>query len=345
MQGVKNLTKSFNRKTVLLTGILLAAVLLFACGGKGKQEKEPTAVPTAEISPSPAVQDVTPTEAVTPTQAGDPVSETTPVVTDEPVPTLMESDDADNDDQNSVSAGDLNKQEDDPDDENDDPDDSEDDEDAAGTDDSTATDAQERRASDWEETFLFRIPEFTEGIYSGYKVEETFDRASFTGVSIADVKEYITILSEAGFIHGVETHEREREIIYIAANEDNWIVELSFADGMLSLGSGYREVDKTSPEYLEKIWTSTALIYIPVFEAGRLGSDTEGSDGSHTAVFEDVTDEDVRSYVSLVKEAGFTVDPDEGDSDGFIWYSAEDDNETFCSITYYDGVVRINCGH
>ncbi len=340
MQGVKNVIRTVAKKLLLVIGMLTAFAVFFACHGKDPEIESPTGTPTQEIVPTPAGNDAA-SEEITPTQEALPTQVDDPGITNEPVPTLMEDTDPDDDnDDDPVSVG----GQDDP-----KPTDSKSNEGGEGKKDITEAPEDkamaERRRADWEDTYLARIPEFTDGMYNGYTPEDTFDRAVFAGVKTEDVRKYITVLSDAGFIHNVETTDHAGEITYSASNENNWIVELEFSAGFVSIGSGYRVEDKSSPEYIAKIWMTTMLSNLPEFDAGVFGSEAPGSDGSHNIVFENVTAEDIRNYVAAVKEAGFTEEPDEGDSDGFIWYMAENADGIFCSITFYDGVVRIGCGN
>ncbi len=322
-----------------MIGMLTAFTVFFACHGKDIEPDTPAGTPTQEIIPTPSGSVVYPEEEITPTEKPVPTQADEPVITNEPVPTLME--DTDPDDENDDPAPDGGKETPTP---------------AEGKGSESGGDKKdveetpedkamaERRRADWEDTFLARIPEFSNGRYNGYTPEDTFDRAAFAGVKAEDVRKYINVLSDAGFIHNIETTDHAGEITYTAANEDNWIVEMEFSEGFVSLGSGYRTEDKSSPEYIAKIWMTTMLSNLPGFDAGVFGSEAPGSDGTHNIVFENVTDEDIRNYIAAVKEAGFTEEADEGDSDGFIWYMAENADGIFCNITFYDGVVRIGCG-
>ena len=263
-------------------------------------------------------------------------SEAAPDVTDEPLPTLMETDPEDDDDSSSVAGSEIKP--------------------TAGPDDGTALptptkapaddiDLEAMRENDWQETFLVWLPMFTGGSYHGYSAEETFDRASFAGVTADEVNGYIAELEAAGFVQNASTDTHASHIAYSASNADNWFAEVDYGEGFLRIGSGYYPDDSGSEERLEKIWTVTALAELPRFEAGKFASDGESSDGSsYHAVFEEVTEEDVRAYTVLLAEAGYTVDADEGDADGFIWYSAENDEGGFCDITYYGGIIKIEGG-
>ena len=324
--------------------LCIAAVVVMtafsACTHKTKDPAgDTTATPTQQTSGVPATptQDAAKTGTPTPgADTADPTAIETPAPTEEPLPTLMDTDPDDDDDSSSVAGSDLK------------PTSGPDDQPAAPTPTKApAGDAESdaQRSDDWQDTFLVWIPEFTGGIYHGYEAEETFDRASFAGVDTGEVLEYIAELEAAGFTVAAKSDSHASRIAYSAMNADNWAVEVEYGEGFLKIGSGYYPDDAGTAERLEHIWTVTALSELPRFEAGNFASDAESSDGSaHHAIFEDVTEDDVRAYTLLLAQAGYTVDPDEGDSDGFIWYSAENADGGFCDLTYYDGILKIEGG-
>ena len=326
------------KRLCLCAAAVIVMTAFSACTHKTKDPADDaTATPTqqtANISATPAGS----AGSATPTPADDtptPTPVETPAPTEEPLPTLMETD-PDDDDSSSVAGSDLK------------PTPGPGDEPATPTPtkapaDGAETDAQ--RSSDWQETFLVWIPEFTGGMYHGYEAEETFDRASFAGVDSDEVLAYITELEEAGFTVAAKSDAHASRIAYSAMNADNWAVEVDYGEGFLKVGSGYYPDASGTAERLEHIWTVTALAELPRFESGNFASDGESSDGSaHHAIFENVTEDDVRAYMLLVAQAGYTVDADEGDSDGFIWYSAENADGGFCDLTYYDGILKIEGG-
>ncbi|MBR5733885.1 MAG: hypothetical protein IKX80_10615 [Lachnospiraceae bacterium] len=327
------------KRVCLCVAAVLVMTAFSACSHKTKDPADDTtATPTQQTANVPATPTQDAAKNSTPTPAADAPTPTlieTPAPTDEPLPTLME-DDPDDDDSSSVAGSELKP--------------------TAGPDNQpatptpaktpagdTETDAQ--RSSDWQETFLVWIPEFTGGMYHGYEAEETFDRASFAGVDPDEVLEYIAELEAAGFTVAARSDSHASRIAYSAMNADNWAVEVEYGEGFLKIGSGYYPDTNGTAERLEHIWTVTALAELPRFESGNFASDAESSDGSsHHAIFEDVTEDDVRAYALLLAQAGYTVDADEGDSDGFIWYSAENADGGFCDLTYYDGILKIEGG-
>ena len=324
--------------------MLLAFTVFFACNRNEPTEQGPSGTPAGEATSTPGGT-AAPAETADPTKNPLPTSVDVQEPGNEPVPTLMEDTGHGTEDgkDSEVSVEDPGKPGTDGKSEEEG---RQDKPESSGTPekDPAADEMRARRNTDWNDTFLSRIPEFTYGMYSGYTAEETFDRAAFAGTKMSEVREYIAALTEAGFVNNVEAAEHESSIIFTASDANNWIVELEYSEGLLSVGSGYRSEDRSSGEYVSNVWLTTLLSNLPVFEAGNFGSDAAGSDGSHNIVYENVTDEDIRLYIEAVKEAGFTLDPDEGDSDGFIWYMAENEHETLCSITFYDGVVRISAG-
>lgn len=326
------------KRACLIIAVLFALTAFSACTHKTKDPADDTtATPTQQTpnvtsAPTPSAAD---TGTPTPAGSATPTPTEVPEPTDEPLPTLMEND-PDDDDSSSVPGSDLKP--------------------TAGPDNTPAVptptkapvdvpETDEQRTADWQETFLVWIPEFTGGIYHGFSAEETFDRASFAGVEPDEVLAYIAELEAAGFVNGAKSDSHASRIAYSALNADNWAVEVDFGEGQLKIGSGYYPDDAGSEERLEHIWTVTALADLPEFTAGTFASDGENSDGSaYHAIFEDVAEDDVRAYTVLLAEAGYIVDADEGDADGFIWYSAENADGGFCDLTYYDGILKIEGG-
>ena len=330
--------KSFVKRGTLFCGALLLAVFT-ACRHKDDPVNTDHATPTQQVTVVPDTPTPDAGAKITPTPVPDtatPEPTAVPDVTDEPLPTLMDNDPEDDDDSSSVAGSEIKP--------------------TAGPDDGAALptptkapvddiDLEAMRENDWQETFLVWLPMFTGGSYHGYSAEETFDRASFAGVTADEVNGYIAELEAAGFVRNASTDTHASHIAYSASNEDNWFAEVEYGEGFLRIGSGYYPDDSGSEERLENIWTVTALAELPRFEAGKFASDGESSDGSsYHAVFEEVTEEDVRAYAALLAEAGYTVDADEGDADGFIWYSAENEEGGFCDLTYYDGILKIEGG-
>ncbi len=199
------------------------------------------------------------------------------------------------------------------------------------------------RTADWDETFLFRVPEFQKGRYTGYTPEDTFDIAHFSGVSSTDVLQYIKEAQNAGFINDVQIQERESRIDYRAADEDRWIIDLKYSDGELSIASGYVEEKVENENKAADIWAKTLLAKLPMFTAGDFTEGRKDGEGaSYCAIFDNAPAETVRAYISEVRSAGFDIDPDEGDSDGIIWYSAQNADGITCSIIYHDGAVKVS---
>lgn len=320
--------------------VLLAAAIITLCstsvGCKHEQPENPDNKPTSAVLTPTDVS--APENKPTPVESTDDIPSATPDATAEPDPATAgpteaaEPDDDDDDDEPDIvpSVGD---DDDDDDDEPDDP----------------TTPAPKEpepedilRTESWNGSFLIWIPEFTEGTYVGTQAEETEDIALFTTVDETAVREYIALLGEKDFVHQVETADDGNGIIYEACNTDNWWVSVSYHEGELSIGSGYR-VEQTEPaDRLAKLWETTLFRLLPKFEEGTMAGMSSDSDSEPFVLFEGVTDEYVRAYTEALIEAGFTEDADEGDSDGFIWYSAEDGEGNLCDLTYYDGSVRLS---
>lgn len=190
-------------------------------------------------------------------------------------------------------------------------------------------------------TFLKWIPSFEGGRYIGHDAADTFDYAHFDGTTKDEVLRYIEELQENGFTYEVDTRESGDSIEYVASNYDSWSTYVSYADGTVTIGSGFFEKE-ISEEV--SVFDSTMLAYLPVFEEGIIESCGQDTNEADYVVFTDVEAGSVRKYLDEVKLLGFTVDVDEGDSDGIIWFYGMNSEYTFCDITYYDRVMKISCG-
>ena len=194
----------------------------------------------------------------------------------------------------------------------------------------------------WSETFFIRIPRFENGKLTGTGAEDTFDLAYFSDTSEDDINKYIEVLRERGFDQSVNTDTGAAGIIYEAHNADNWWALVNYANGELTLGSGFYEEKKSSSDILTELWTASALSYLPVFEEGEYaGSDISAGMTGAYVIFENVDADYVRGYIAQLEAAGFTLDADSGDSDGFIWHNAMNSEETMCDLTFCDGVIRL----
>lgn len=201
----------------------------------------------------------------------------------------------------------------------------------------------------WELTYLIWIPKFTDGFFTDKASDDTFDYAEFTEVNAADVSEYIDTLKSSGF-ENIKTNTAKGDYIEFAAtNKDDWMVRLNYSEGVLKIGSGF--IDEDSPSSEEELrlntWNSTALQYLPEFKYGTFVSTTTDTDElTYTyAFFSDITEDEVREYVASLKAAGYVYGPDEGDSDGIIWYMAINDDRLNCYLAYDNNLVKIGCGY
>lgn len=197
------------------------------------------------------------------------------------------------------------------------------------------------RAESWNGTFLIWVPEFTDGTYIETRAEDTEDIAVFDDVEEAKVREYIETLKAVDFVHHVETVDNSGGIAYEACNSDNWWVSVVYSNGGLSIGSGYRDEQTEETDRLEELWATTRIGLLPKFEEGTMTGKSSDSSSELYVLFEEVSEDYVRTYIQYIIEAGFDEDEDAGDSDGFIWYSAGNSDGLICDLTYYDGSVRL----
>lgn len=96
----------------------------------------------------------------------------------------------------------------------------------------------------WKDTLLVYLPEPDFGTISmNYSESEEgqFDYVVMEDVTIEDMRDYASKLEDAGYIYDVDTGEDADMLWYIAYNEDSMICELEYAEGICSLGSGFRE--------------------------------------------------------------------------------------------------------
>jgi len=90
-------------------------------------------------------------------------------------------------------------------------------------------------------------------------------------------------------------------------------------------------------------WNMTFLIWLPFFEGGSFTG--QRSEGTYDyAVFSDVTESEVNSYLLSLKKSGFTIDAEEKNSDGNISYSALNGNSWNVLLSYKDSALTIGSG-
>lgn len=362
------------RKCFLFFAVTLVAALCIACGKTGVDEPAVTGTPAAGKDITPVGQpegndntagSPTPTpvaaETETPEPTGNIKDDPTPtpiaLITNEPtaVPddgqdtepalTGTETDsktgsDADENDKSETEPGQKQDASDKP--ENEDNQKNREDEPDEDEDEPSESELQEMaRLAAWEDTFLIRVPEFPEGHFDGVEAEGTFDYGVFTEVVREDCLAYIMTLEELGFVHEPDTGDKNGRIWYYGTNDDNWAVRVDFEAGTMRIGSGfYEESEEESP--VESLWSHTLLGNLPMPEFGTCNSYSDEGDFCYI-VLEECTEDDLRNYVAALKKGGFTVDADEGDMDGMIWYLAQNEAGYSCDVTYYDSVARIEC--
>lgn len=197
------------------------------------------------------------------------------------------------------------------------------------------------RAEIWDLTWLKWLPLYTDGVFDSNSAADTFDYACFTDVSRDAVISYIDELIALGFAPRNEYSTDGDVIDFHGTNSDDWSACVELTDGRLTISSGYFEEEEDD---LSSVFSDTMLANLPAFEAGVMDSIGQESDGSDYVIFTDVSENDVRDYLSSVRSLGFTLDVDEGDSDGIIWFYGVNSEDIYCDITYYDFVIKIICG-
>ena len=203
----------------------------------------------------------------------------------------------------------------------------------------------------WADSFLAWLPIFEYGKYEDFFSDETHDSIVFTNISINSAKDYIGKLRESGFEadpgfvddDGIAVEdEPEGSFTYKVSNEDDWKVALRYDhdSSTFTISSGYEE--EPEEDVYARLLVETPIGLLPAFDMGSVNSTTVEGD-MYYAVFTGV-DESCSKYVKKLKKAGFVIDPDEGDSDGIIWYNAENEDGFACEFIYTDGFARIGCG-
>ena len=203
----------------------------------------------------------------------------------------------------------------------------------------------------WKESFLVWLPVFETGSFEGFYSDETHDFIKLGNIKPDAVKEYIETLTVNGFDtnrtytdkNGNQKDDAGKDsFCYYADNYDGWRVSLDYdkTGEKLVIGSGYEDVQ--SEDVYTKLRNETALAFLPEFTYGEY--DSSGQDDDIQYVIFTAAEEDCRKYIGLIKEAGFTIDADEGDEDGILWYNASDAEGHLCEFIYSGGMVRIGCG-
>lgn len=206
-------------------------------------------------------------------------------------------------------------------------------------------DQAELRQKAWNTTLLVWIPEFTEGTFVGISAAETYDYAVFEEVTDKkSVDKYVQGLITAGFDDDPETGSTSQSTWFMAGNAQGWQVSVEYNKhtGILKIGSGYNDGYGTdNDDQLNKIWSTTSLSILPISEEGILESYLGGQDSY--AVLSSFSKQYAAEYVEAVKLSGFIFDVDEGESDGVMWYIAEDTDGNCAAFVYSEGVAKIMC--
>lgn len=205
------------------------------------------------------------------------------------------------------------------------------------------------RLEAWSTSFLVRVPVVIFGNMAGTEAADTFDYAIFNDVTRADVNSYIASLKILGY---TTAHEAEADGLYsyeADKESDGWVVTLKYieAESWFCVGSGFYDAEEDSEaERLDRLFSTTMLMYVPKPGMGKLENvkDADAEDRYVSAVFSGIEETGAEEYIGKLRELGFIYDVDEGNEDGFIWYSAMSEDRLVCDFEYYDGICSIGCG-
>ena len=313
----------------------------------GAEEEQEAALPPGDVKPQdgkvPDKPSITGEPPLPTGMPDDGKTDEKPAITDKPAGEEKDHDDGSSNDKSDDNGGDDSS------------DDSGDNSGDEGNDDDPEekTDASEQTVIDeyWKNSFLVWLPEPEGGRFAGFDSDETHDRIILEGMTRKKVLKYIEELEESGFICNAVYENAsgepadgpaDGEFGFYACNEDGWSARLRFdpSSGRLTIASGY-DVDDAQDIYAE-LRAGTYLGLLPVFTYGTFDSYNQDGD-TYYAVFSNV-EGDYSAYCGELKEAGFTEDIDEGDSDGIVWYNAVSMDGYVCEYIYTDGIARIGCG-
>ncbi|MCR5332216.1 MAG: hypothetical protein K6E62_13690 [Lachnospiraceae bacterium] len=205
----------------------------------------------------------------------------------------------------------------------------------------------------WTGSFLIWLPQIGKGSFKDFGSDETHDFIILENITEKNVKSYIKKLTKNGFTTDRVYLSENGEVLpdkdditggfgYRASNDDGWSAQLAYdpESGTLTVTSGY-DIEEEADAY-DLLRAETPLGLLPGFTFGTF--DSSKQDGEmYYAIFSNV-EGDYAGYTELLKEAGFTLEADEGDSDGIIWYYAYNEDGYFCEFNYTDGMARIGCG-
>ena len=198
----------------------------------------------------------------------------------------------------------------------------------------------------WTTSYLIWLPLFENGTFEGGSYDGTYDYASFNNVSQDAVTAYIDILKKEGFTSDITEKNEGGKISFSAFNKDSWNALLSYDGNSLLIGSGFREQDNDSDEKADILYSTTMLQYVPRFEAGELEKSEVTDDSSMYvyAIYSGVSPDNVKTYISKLKEAGYVYVTYESSKDDSISFIALNDDRFECHVEYDGNLAKIGCG-
>ncbi len=214
----------------------------------------------------------------------------------------------------------------------------------------TATEAPTYRpdsfnlSESWNKTYLIYLPIFEGGYFVGLESKGTYDYATFSEVSEAEAKDYITLLKNSGFTKNLSESESGGTYKFSGNNEDNWNALVTYSGSTLVIGSGFKDQD--SKDENKEIYSNTMLQYVPVFENGAyISSDVKNDSTMYASViYGNVSKEDVLAYIEKLKSAGYIYGVEENYEEGSIWYFALNEESFECHAEYDGTNFKIGCG-
>lgn len=207
--------------------------------------------------------------------------------------------------------------------------------------------SSDNRADYWDDSFLVWVPAFSDGTFSGQDAKGTYDFAIFSNVTASQAEGYVNKCKSAGFNNVLSSTNGDGSLFFKAKNSSDWCVSIEFKNGSLTIGSGFDDSVTDTNEVVRSLYNETMLQYIPAFSAGNYESNEKTDDESEFSYiyFSGVKENDVRNYINELKNAGYIYSPDEGDSDGIIWYMALNEEVFSCYVAYDNGIIKIGCGY
>ena len=197
----------------------------------------------------------------------------------------------------------------------------------------------------WQMTFLVWLPYFENGTFSGQNSEGTYDYATFSDITENDVSAYIDSLKKSGFTTDISEKREGGSIYFSAYNYNSWNATVSFTGSSLTIGSGFKDKE-SGDENLNKLYSTTMLQYIPIFNEGTFtGSDIKNDGTMYAyAYYSNVSSEAVISYIEKLKNAGYVYAIDENYDSGSTWFFALNEVSFECHVEYDGNTLKIGCG-